>query len=148
MDKKKLLGLSWNNPLYIQEKSIYEISAMESLNLKDLLQPGSKEYWENAAKVLFIIGYPRIKDIIPGLLVWLQDINWPGSMIVIDILRMVPKNVLVVYLEKAVIEAVGVSDEIWIENLSYLLIKFELRENDFKSKDVYLTLLSSSNIWK
>lgn len=42
MDKKILLGLSWNLSLDIQEKSIYEISSMESLNPKELLQPGSK----------------------------------------------------------------------------------------------------------
>ena len=121
---------------------------MEDLNLNDLLQPGGKQYWENAAKVLYKIGYPRIEEIMDGLLIWLQDINWPGAMIVIKILMNVPREVFISYLEKTVIKALDSNDETWIENLSYFLKALNLKEDDFKIKKVYKALVDGSDrLW-
>lgn len=148
MDSNILLNLSWNLPLDIQEKAVAEIASIVDLNLKDLLQPIGKEYWENAAKVLFRIGYPKIKGEIPGLIIWLEDINWPGSTTVMEILGTIPISILIPYLEDAVIEALSTDDEVWIENLSYFLVQFNLKEDNFKSRDVYLALLKGSEFWK
>lgn len=43
------------------------------------MQPLSKSYWDGAAEVLVNLGYPRVKMILPGLLEWIQDLNWPGA---------------------------------------------------------------------
>lgn len=40
---------------------------------------------ENAAEVLKRIGWPRIRNTIPQLLEWLQDINRPGSLIIANL---------------------------------------------------------------
>lgn len=148
MDKNIFLNLIWNASLNSQNKTINELASVESLDSRDLLQPVSKEYWESAAKVLLKMGYPRIKEAIPGLLVWLQDINWPGSNVVMELLRTIPKAEFVPYFEDAVKEALSSDDEIWIENLSYFLLQLNLKENDFTSKDVYLSLLAGSEFWK
>lgn len=142
MDRSILLRLSWNLPLDVQEKTINEIASIINLNPMELLQPDRKEYWENAAKVLFIMGYPKIKDAIPGLLIWLQDINWPGATIVMEILGSLPKDIFLPYLENAVKEALNSNDDIWLENLSSFIMKFDLKEDEFSSKDIYLALLS------
>jgi hypothetical protein len=148
MNNNMLLHLNWNLPLDIQDDAVCKMASMIDINPKDLLQPVSKEYWENAAKVLLKMGYPRIREAIPGLLIWLQDINWPGSNEVMELLKTIPKAELVPYLDDAVKEAISSDDEIWIENLSYFLLQLKLNENDFASKDVYLSLLSGSEFWK
>lgn len=148
MERNVLLGLSWNLPLDIQEETVCNIASMIELNPNELLQPGNKDCWENAAKVLFKLGYPKIKEVIPGLLRWLQDINWPGSNIVMEILVTIPKDVLIPYLEDAVIEALNGHDEIWVESLSYFLEQFDLKENNFTSKEVYLALVEGREFWK
>ncbi|CAM3054870.1 DUF5071 domain-containing protein [Hathewaya histolytica] len=148
MDSNILLNLSWNLSLDIQEEAICNIASIIDLNPKELLQPGSKEYWQNAAKVLFKLGYPKIREVIPGLLRWLQDINWPGSNIVMEVLGTIPKHVFIPYLEDAVIESLSEDDDIWIEGLSYFLEQFDLKESNFTSKEVYLALVKGSEFWK
>lgn len=147
MDDKLLLSLSWNLPLNIQQEAIYKIASIIDLDPKELLQPGDKEYWENAAKVLLQMGYPRVKEAIPGLLVWLQDINWPGSRIVMKLLETVPKDEFILYLEEAVEKALDENDEMWIENLAYFLEQLDLKDNNFRSKKVYVALLACRDFW-
>ncbi|QUL58451.1 DUF5071 domain-containing protein [Paenibacillus tritici] len=52
-----------------------------------LLQSLTKGHWDGAAEVIIKLGYPRIERILPGLLVWIQDINWPGAGLIADFLR-------------------------------------------------------------
>lgn len=142
MDKNLFMNLSWDVPLDSQEKAIVQLASMENLDPKSLLQPLGKEYWENAAKILRSMGYPRISDVIEGLFAWLQDLNWPGSMIIIEILKSLPENVFVQYLELAVKDAIETDDEIWLSNLSTLFSEMELTEDDFESKDIYIALFN------
>jgi len=141
MDKNIFLNLSWNASLNSQNKAINELASVESLDPNELIQPISKEYWENAAKVLNMIGYPRVEAAISGLFSWLQDMNWPGAMIVMELLKSLPKDVIIPYLESATIDG---DDEIWLINLSTFLIHLKLREHDFVSKKLYLTLLNAT----
>lgn len=141
MNKNIFTNLNCNASLDSQRIAINELALMSNLDPKTLLQPLGKEYWENAAIVLLKIGYPKVEVVIPGLFVWLQDMNWPGAMIVFEILESLPKNVIVPYLERAVSEALSMNDEIWIENMSSFLKHFDLRESDFKSKEAFLALL-------
>jgi hypothetical protein len=56
------------------------------MDKKNLIQFGSKALWENEAGILKNIGYPKNKYTIPGLLEWLQDLNWPGALISMEAL--------------------------------------------------------------
>lgn len=49
---------------------------------------------EAAAEVLKKIGYPRVGKYIYELLIWLQDINWPGSYIIADLLVEIGKPII------------------------------------------------------
>ncbi len=51
-----------------------------------LVQPISKDYWDGAAETVIRLGYPRVKSILPGLLEWIQDLNWPGAGEIADFL--------------------------------------------------------------
>lgn len=145
MNKNIFINLNWNLPLDLQEKAINEIALIDNLNPKILIQPLDKEYWENAAKVLYKMGYPRIEKAIPGLFAWLQDMNWPGVTIVIEILKSLPKDILVKYLEYAVEEALSGNDEIWLANLAAFLSELNIKKDDFKVKEVYYSLLDAED---
>lgn len=140
MDKDIFMNLSWKAPLDSQKRVINELASMVSLNPNIFIQPLSKEYWENAAKVLRKIGYPRIEGSIPGLFSWLQDMNWPGAVLVMELLNSLPKDAIIRHLESAANEACKTDDEIWLINLSSFLTKFKLQEHDFTSIQVYSVL--------
>ena len=55
---------------------------------------GGKEKWENAAKVVVRIGWPKVDYIIVPLFIWLLDPNWPGSRLIYDFLLTLPHNIL------------------------------------------------------
>ncbi|MEQ8156526.1 MAG: DUF5071 domain-containing protein [Clostridiaceae bacterium] len=143
MDENIFKNLSWNAPLDSQNKAINEIASEVNVNLNDLIQPLSKEYWENAARVLSKIGYPKIEEAIPGLFNWLQDLNWPGALIVMELLKSLPKEAIIRHLESAAKEAFSTEDDIWLINLATFLEDFKLQEHDFVSKEIYSALVDS-----
>jgi hypothetical protein len=141
MDMNIFKNLSWNASLDSQMEAINEIVSMTNLNPNDLIQPIGKEYWENAARVLSLIGYPRIEEVIPDLFNWLQDLNWPGALIIKELLKSLSKDVVIQHLEYAASKALSIDDSTWLSNLSSYLADFKLQEHDFVSKEVYSALV-------
>ena len=75
-----------------------------------------KKYWEAFARILVGRGLPRIFDVVCEMLVWWQDLNWPGFSTV--------KNYFLKYrsevlddVKKVCIEAAKEKDTIWLINL-------------------------------
>jgi hypothetical protein len=71
--------LSWETPEDEKEEAKKKLQYIRDEDLHLLLQPISKEYWDGAAETVVRLGYPRVKCILPGLLEWIQDRNWPGA---------------------------------------------------------------------
>ena len=71
--------LEWGTPEKEKESAIRKLQFIDDVDLHLLLQPFSKAHWDGAAEVIINLGYPRVKNILPGLLIWLQDLNWPGA---------------------------------------------------------------------
>lgn len=71
--------LDWDTSEGEQAEAIQKLQDIQDAELHLLLQPLGKEYWDGAAEVIVKLGYPRVKPILPGLLEWIQDTNWPGS---------------------------------------------------------------------
>lgn len=95
MDDNIFKNISWNASLDSQKSAVNELASMVNLNPNTLIQPLSEKYWKNAAKVLSLIGYPRIEVSIPRLFSWLQGINWPGAMLVMELLKSLPDYVII-----------------------------------------------------
>ena len=55
---------------------------------------GEKSRWENAAKVIINIGWPKVDHILVPLFLWLLDPNWPGSQLIYNFLLTLPIDVL------------------------------------------------------
>lgn len=87
-------NLNSGAPQYLQDYAISQLIHLEGSKLHLLLQPISKSYWRNAAIVLKRIGYPRVKSILPELLQWIQDMNWPGAQEIVDLLITVDEEIV------------------------------------------------------
>ncbi|MNO33037.1 hypothetical protein D3C76_230430 [compost metagenome] len=79
--------LSWETPEDEKEEAKKKLQYIRDEDLHLLLQPISKEYWDGAAETVVCLGYPRVKSILPGLLEWIQDRNWPGARLISVFLR-------------------------------------------------------------
>lgn len=53
-----------------------------------------KERWENAAKTIIKIGWPKVDIILIPMFIWLLDPNWPGSKLIYDFLLSLPLDIL------------------------------------------------------
>ena len=47
----------------------------------------SKGVWENCARALYEISDERLEKHLPSLLEWLEDLNWPGALIILERLK-------------------------------------------------------------
>lgn len=129
--------LDWNNPNKIQSEAIVELTKLTNDDVIPLLvSPGPKSRWENAAKVLFNIGYPKIQKHLATMLPWLQDMNWPGANIVFDLLTQVPAEVIGHELELAVLRAEKEKDFDWMAGLKRLVEAIEIDRRYFRYADL------------
>ena len=87
-------NLNSDAPQYLQDYAISQLVHIEDSKLHLLLQPDSKGSWRNAAIVLSKIGYPRVKLIIPELLEWIRDMNWPGAQEIVDLLITIDDEII------------------------------------------------------
>jgi len=135
-----LRRLSWDTPEETKQAAMRELEQLDEDKFSVLLQPNGKGCWENAAIILKRIGYPRIRKIIPGLFEWLQDINWPGTDIVIDILANIDKKEILPYIENYLIKAAKENDDPWITGIKQLVVAMDLTQSDFSSIEIYKIL--------
>jgi len=54
----------------------------------------NKSTWESKAQEIAKLDYNIIKNHLDELLVWLQDINWPGAKIIADLLTTIGKPLI------------------------------------------------------
>jgi hypothetical protein len=130
--------LSWDMPDDIQKDAIKSLLQIPEEEVPILTRISEKKCWENAAIVLKEIGYPRNKLALPGLIEWLQDMNWPGSTTAADTLRKIDIKILVPYIEEALLKAFKEEDYIWMTNIKELVInKLKLKKSDFDKRELY-----------
>ena len=130
--------LAWNNLQSDIDSTIDNLINIDDEKISMLILPDfDKGLWENAALVLKRIGYPRIQHVIPELLGWLKDINWPGVNTIIELLRTVDTKSLVLHVEKVLIKAKDENDDLWIGGIKILLKQTKIRKEDFSNKGIY-----------
>ena len=102
--------LSWDQPESVQENAISslvkELHPWEYIYLvlperytvhTEIVQTEKtpiKGRWENAAKTIVQIGWPKVDIIMIPLFYWLLDPNWPGSERIREFLLSLPLEVL------------------------------------------------------
>ena len=128
MDTNKLFDmLNWNCDEETQAKG--KLLARQISDFSVFLQPmefGSKAVWGNCAKILAEKTDDDLKPHLVGLLEWLQDINWPGAIIILDRLKSFSAEKIKEPLQSSVQQAINNQDNNWLDYLSKLLDNPEL----------------------
>ncbi|WP_312648924.1 DUF5071 domain-containing protein [Aminipila sp.] len=133
-----LQKLSWDKDTNIQQKAVKELIEIDEKDIFKLIQPKDKNHWDNAALVLKQIGYPRNKSAIPGLIEWLQDMNWPGAWTALETLQAIDIPILIPYIENALKKALQEDDEMWLMGLKELVInRLRVAPTDFTNLELY-----------
>lgn len=130
-------NLSWKKNSDENETAIRCLSLSIS-DLRKLIIPERKDIWENAARVLKNIGYPRITVVFSDLLLWLQDMTWPGAITIFELLKEVPAGALVTEFNYALNKAIKNRDWDWVCNLKLLFSQSSLDINDIQNKEYML----------
>ena len=125
--------LHWHNNIDNQLQGIKWAKEIDDLSL--LILPcengESKSLWDNCAKALYELSDERLEPYLSLLLEWLQDFNWPGSLIILERLKNFSGEKLKVPFMVFFNNATNLKNEeryMWIDNLSELLENKELRE--------------------
>ena len=124
--------LNWQSSVDEQVKGIRLAISLDDLSLLILPYANgeSKGLWENCAKALSEISDDRLEKYLPSLLEWLQDLNWPGSLIILDRLKVFNgKKLKKPYIERVTYASNLNSEEgqMWLDYLSELLDNEELK---------------------
>lgn len=127
---KIMAMLDSNNSDEIQAKGIQLAEQINNINVfLQPVNPGvSKNVWENCAKILARKSDDVLQPYLLHLLLWLEDINWPGAFIIIDRLKNFSGELLVDSFSHAVnLAMMDWYSKMWLDYLSGLLDNKELK---------------------
>ncbi len=124
--------LCWDTPEDVQLEGIK--LAKEMSDLSPLILPlyeGSQSIWDNCAKALSELSDDRLEKYLPLLLEWLQDLNWPGALTILERLTAFSGQKLKNSFIKVTEHAISFHNEEglrWLDYLSELLDNQELKQ--------------------
>lgn len=112
--------LNWNNSLDDQAKGITLARNVQSINV--FLQPcdrkHNKNVWENCAIILAERTDEELSPYLIRLLEWLQDMNWPGAICILDRIRKYADRPSYDFAFNFCIKrAQDLHDDVWLSNL-------------------------------
>ena len=116
-----IMGLiDWNKSINDQVKGIEMAKDVENINV--FLQPCNKNYnknvWENCAKILSEKTDEELSPYLVELLEWLQDLNWPGALCIVNRLEnYVDDTSFNLAFNTSIKYAQALKDEVWESNL-------------------------------
>lgn len=116
--------LDWNNSIEQQEQGVELAQNVKCINA--FLQPHclcyGKNVWDNCAKILSTRSNEELSPYLIELMEWLQDLNWPGALCILERLKGMVSDPL--FLHSYTIcqkYAKALEDEVWESNLQILM---------------------------
>ena len=149
--EKILWMLDSENDMLTQQKGI-ELAGQIG-NIADFILPMYPQYnknvWENCAKVIILKTNLELAPYLVKILEWLQDLNWPGTFIIINRLlcfdgRLLAKAYIDVY--NCARKAPEENNE-WLNHLSKLIENKELVQN-LNSEIYNHMMMRYRNFWQ
>ena len=134
MDKVKdiLDMLDWNNSDEVQSRGIAMAQQLEdfSLLIRPVTKRHNKNVWDNCALIVCSKSDELLCPYAYRLLEWIQDLNWPGALAVLDRLKCVQSGAeFLRAIDSAIEYAENQNDVIWKYVLSMLLENAFLVQN-------------------
>ena len=122
--------LCWDNTSEIRLEGISLAKNIDDLSL--LIQPPAEpSVWESCAQILYEKSDLALEPYLNRLLEWLQDLNWPGALVVLDRLKTFSGEKLKNPFIDCVTYAINMNDNeglMWLDYLSELLDNEQLKE--------------------
>ena len=116
--------LDCNNSMETQEKGIELAKNVKCINVFILPEhlECSKNVWENCAKILANRTDKELQPYLIDILLWIEDMNWPGAIIIDDRLKKFRDMKMLSFAIKECVKRASATDNhIWLENLSELM---------------------------
>jgi len=111
--------LSWKIPDKDRYDYISNVKNLSDDDIESLIMPHFKQdCWEGCAFLLATLDDKKIIPLLPQLLEWYMDLNWPGFAIIDKRIKKLPKEQIRPSLMSAFEKAKMTNDEEWYENLS------------------------------
>lgn len=108
--------LNWNNSIEMQEKGIREAEKVKYISI--FFQPKeSKALWENCAKVIVQKSDDELSPFVMDMLIWLQDMNWPGAELIYKRIKLMPSTLVCHNFSYCLKIAIQTEDNPWIGSL-------------------------------
>lgn len=121
--------LRWNSSSDEQEQGIHLAKQVKCLSafFQPVCDSYAKDVWDNCAIVIAKRSDSELQPYVLNMLLWLQDMNWPGSITIRDRLLEFKDTEILAYTLRALVTALSSSDEnTWLSGLSQLLDNLEL----------------------
>ena len=114
--KSAITEIKSDNNLKLATEKI--LSNIDEYNINDLILPdGEKEIYEECAAVISCLPIQIIAKYSDELLMWFQDLNWPGTHMIYNTLLKLPVDILLESLHRTLKKAENLGDEEWIYNM-------------------------------
>lgn len=122
--------LHWSNPIEIQLKGFCLAKEYDDLSLF-IQPPAEPSVWECCAKIIYEKTDLELEPYLMKLLEWIQDLNWPGAVTVLNRLQLFSgeklKQPFISSVECA-IKLNTLDGKMWLRYLSELLDNTELKK--------------------
>lgn len=119
--------IDWNRSEEEQQKGI--AMAREVKCLKAFCRPYSKSVWENCARILCERSDDELIAYTTDMLMWLEDINHPGALLILQRLARFTRVDLLAFIIPYMARALSaISEERWLTAIANLLYNKRLRE--------------------
>ncbi|MFR0922319.1 MAG: DUF5071 domain-containing protein [Clostridia bacterium] len=122
--------LDCNNSMETQEKGIELAKNVKCINVFILPKHSkcNKNVWENCAKILANRTDKELQPYLIDILLWLEDMNWPGAIIIVDRLKKLHDTKMLSFAIKECEKRASATDNrIWLKNLSDLMDNVKLK---------------------
>ncbi|MCR5614478.1 hypothetical protein [Treponema sp.] len=129
--KNYIEQLSWKNSEKEQSEAIEILSKSEDWDFTNCIRNSSKDIWENLVVVINRRSYQDKVKLADDLIYLLMDLNWPGALQGLEILKSLKKEVIQAPLEDTLYSAYVDRDGNWISNLFELIKYFKFSDSDF-----------------
>jgi len=117
--------IDWNSSEENQQKGIELAKKVKDLNifLQPLFPSFNKNVWDNCAKILYEKSDNELEPYLIPLLEWLQDLTWPGALLIAKRLSLYGNQQLLTEAKNICLARAEKEDEkIWAINLFQMLL--------------------------
>jgi len=129
--------LDWRLPESTQKNAFAKLKNIPYEDYDLLILACNIYSWPNVVKLIKEAGCKNNEKALPSLIMLLRDLNWPGAVEGMSVLKEADRSVLIPIVEVAIEEAFNTKDGNWLAWIKEFLEFADIHKSDFTSGDVY-----------